>query len=1302
MNIVRMGRVAKKYKSDNTNQTLDTANTVGKKIPSKRGRKPLIKYVEKPMEEKNDILSDNESLFDRMTRQQKSKITEGTSLKDITDKKFDKLRKEKEAVAGPSNAEIDYLQEETPFSNSSQNRNKNIKIMLKIKVLKTTINHQEEIIRRLDTQLTNIRIHVQTLETEKKTQNAEINDYKVQLSNLNEENHLIATEKNFNIDEIRAQHKQHEARINKIKQDVQQDLDNRHDKELSAFRIKLDHYEQTTETLKQKLINYTELQNTVESNIGQNIKTKFDELKLEGQNEQHKKSLHFQKEKALLDEQIRSYQLQLEQITSKYNELMKILESGKNIEQSLKEENNSLKIQLHDMSCKYTVAQSAVENRQIYERTLSNRLEDEDFEQSSVQSNTTNAIVRYGGETLYTSYEDQLERYFEQIKVEQQKVFLLDSDLNKVNMKLRDIDSEKTMYKEQLNYMKNMYEESIKEASSSRKFEHLKLEEEIAQHQETKKKLDEKIKKEHALLQEFHNLESKWMEANYKLKEADILKKTHEEQLMDTKNKYKYLAETVDSLKEYRHTTLDAFNEHLKNKISDVEKQVNLKIKHEDSIRKLQRKFELKVEEVQNLKVYYKKKLNRQKEWHENKMYDSKVKRTEHEVNIQALQQKLELKVKEIQNYETMLNEQKEFYDHQICNIEAKKTKYADNIQVLQQEIELKVKEIQNVKTDYKKMLNEQKEFYEDQIRDIEAKKTKYADNTQVLQQEIELKVKEIQNIKADYKKMLNEQKEFYEDQIRDIEAKKTKYADNAQVLQQEIELKVKEIQNTKADNKKMLNEQKEFYEYQIRDIEAKKTKYADNTKVLQQEIELKVKEIQNIKTYYEEMVTKQKERYQCQIHDITAKKSEHEVSIQALQQNLELNVKKIQDVKTNYDKMLEEQKELYECQIHDMKTKLENELNVPISTMHQASSMKTNDENNWSNNLLKLLNEFTSNAKQENQKLEQQDAKLTRLQEQLQELISTKTNNRSVTNQQDVSNVKDSIEEMNRLYNARLKDEVSQMLTQTLEQHHKKVNLFETNMNDTNDVKASENTETSDNLWKTCLRLQRVIKLLVNYIMTCEGVINDILITKILQKQLPISTFFEGKTINKTDNTIKEIHFIPRSDKIVSLINSNSETFLSLIDQDTDELLKIDLRIALTRLKVEANEIFAVLLLNIKEMISSSNKDFFVRKIRKFSELTQNRDKGLMKNDQKKVKPLEESKIETITLDCETITLDCDENDPAKNDISLVSKQEKEELCEQNDGLTDDATKEKEDLQQQNSNKRKASSAWSEGTSSQ
>jgi len=83
------------------------------------------------------------------------------------------------------------------------------------------MSEQEALIHRLNAHLTDIRKHVQTLEMERETQNAEINDYKIQINNLNEQIRLNAAEKNLNIDQTLEQQKQYEARVDKIKQDMQ-------------------------------------------------------------------------------------------------------------------------------------------------------------------------------------------------------------------------------------------------------------------------------------------------------------------------------------------------------------------------------------------------------------------------------------------------------------------------------------------------------------------------------------------------------------------------------------------------------------------------------------------------------------------------------------------------------------------------------------------------------------------------------------------------------------------------------------------------------------------------------------------------------------------------------------------------------------------------------------------------------------------------------------------------------------------------------------------------------------------------
>lgn len=269
-------------------------------------------------------------------------------------------------------------------------------------------------------------------------------------------------------------------------------LESRHAKELSVFQTQLAYYKKTVEALKLELVNHTESQKVAQSEVHQ-YKMKLDELRFEAENERRMQNLHFQKEKELLNEQIRLHKIQLEEMTSKHIATMSILESKESIERSLeqalsnaaalKQENNTLKFKLDDLSCRYSAAQSMIENSQVHERTLSGRLYD--VERSSSRFDATSvSTVSELGETMYKTFD-----------------------------------------------------------------------EEIIQHQLTKRKLEEKMEMENLLVEKVRVLEADLTKANKKLEQADIAKKTYEKQLKDMKNMSDKLQQEVNSLKESNRAT---------------------------------------------------------------------------------------------------------------------------------------------------------------------------------------------------------------------------------------------------------------------------------------------------------------------------------------------------------------------------------------------------------------------------------------------------------------------------------------------------------------------------------------------------------------------------------------------------------------------------------------------------------------------------------------------------------------------------------------------------------------------------
>jgi len=263
------------------------------------------------------------------------------------------------------------------------------------------------------------------------------------------------------------------------------DLESRHAKELSVFQTQLAYYKETVETLKVELTNHAESQKLAQSEV-QLYKSKSDETKLEAENERRMQNLHFQREKELLNEQIKLHKIQLEEITSKHIAMMSILESKESIERSLeqaltnaaslKQENDALKFRLNDLSFRYSTAQSMMENSQLFDRISSGRRElERSYSQLDTTSMSTNSEL---GETMYKTFDEEiiqhqmmkrkLDEKTELEKLLVEKIRIVEEDLFKAKNELEKSNLAKKSYEKQLKDMKNTCDKLQQEVNSLR------------------------------------------------------------------------------------------------------------------------------------------------------------------------------------------------------------------------------------------------------------------------------------------------------------------------------------------------------------------------------------------------------------------------------------------------------------------------------------------------------------------------------------------------------------------------------------------------------------------------------------------------------------------------------------------------------------------------------------------------------------------------------------------------------------------------------------------------------------------
>ncbi|XP_011059724.1 PREDICTED: A-kinase anchor protein 9-like isoform X3 [Acromyrmex echinatior] len=1363
---------------------------------------------------------------------------------------LEELLQGKEAIVGALNAEIDHLRAETSSPNSSQSRGSsihgrdiislyhiklqefekavnqrdtliehltssleqalsardsvtaqlnalnsiqlnnptidNVNLQQKIKALETTMSDQEGIIRRLNAHLTDIRKHVQTLEMERETRNAEINDYKVQINNLNEQIRLSAAEKNLNIDETLEQQKQYEARVDKIKQDMQHilnkfttvtnanairhqqelkettskyeaeitnikakheecmkvlknenkmladrlnkelpDLESRHAKELSVFQTQLSHYKKTVEALKLELVNHAESQKVAQSEVHL-YKVKLDELKFEAENERRMQNLHFQKEKELLNEQIKLHKIQLEEMTSKHITSMSILESKESIERSLeqalsnaaalKQENDTLKFKLDDLSCRYSTAQSIIENSQVHDRTLSGRLYIGDLEKSLSRLDATSvSTVSELGETMYKTFD-----------------------------------------------------------------------EEAIQHQLTKRKLEEKMEIEQLLVEKVSVLETDLAKANNKLKEADITKKTYEKQLKDMKNAYDKLQQEVISLREFSHaTSSDA-------PIQNSSKNVLVNIESDSAWQ-----IETQQQEIESLKLLLEEKETENARYRKD-LTEMTEKTKQMEMQCQQLTNGLAHAWAQCAEFEERLSQTLGLSDSSKMNISLNSTISSKHL-----------KENQDLDDS---ILNQntasQKKVLELNIADtLIDTKNNYLKNNENLYEELQ----QILENKPNLDEVKLKLSRYYALCEKIVIAKAQSSKENITLPQNSENSLQRSLENLWTEKEKLSQEIEEMMNRRKAELESVKTDSAKEISRLRSllqnfkdgnaslndlrtELEARhTKEMEELRTYFEQKCLQMEKQYSEEVFSQQSKRisdndseteeltddlyfggagdclnvsnsraatpsaieeslkskildaenqarleTEYESSIRALQKELELKVNEIQNVKADYEKMLKQQKELYECQIRDIEAKLEHALIVP--TVHQYCQTE------WEvleNGELSSLRDAYNHQLEEQIALARQDI-VNALQEQFQVLLSVETDKEDnwpvellELRDKFTSNAKQEIQELKKIHATelvRLKDEYSCTVTRMLEQHQKEITSLKMNTGDKQEISrvgALENImEERDNLWKACVTLKNLIGELVNYFSVCEEEVNNTLINEVLKRQLSESAFIDEENLNKSNNTvlseiphknssnqrIKRVHFAPQSTKIASIVNSDNKMLQNLVDEDTDEILKKELKACLRRLKSDSTQVLNLSMSESENKITlSSNDDLLARKINEINEalsLKLNHAEALIINYQEEVEQLKvhilelQRKLISAESKKEIITEGYGESDLSRGDIVLQDfsqVQEKarhvlsngggdisyllqliEELCRQNDKLIDDARKEREDLQQQ------------------
>ncbi|XP_076757519.1 uncharacterized protein LOC143427349 isoform X7 [Xylocopa sonorina] len=1221
-----------------------------------------------------------------------------------------------------------------------------------IDVLEKTLSDQRATIQKLNDQLTQIQEHVQTLEMEKETRNAEISDYKLQISNLNEQIRLSADDKNLNIAETLEQQKQYEARVDKIKQDMQHilkkftaetnmntarhqqelrdlttkhetemitlhekyethlqklkdenkcladrlnkelpDLETRHAKELSIFQTQLSHYKKTVEALKLELMNRSESQKTAQVELNE-YKSKLNEFKVQSEKALRIQELDHQRDKEMLTEQIKLHKLQLEEMTSKYITATALLESKESIERSLeqaltsaatlKDENDSLKFKLDDLSSRYSAAQSLIESSQSHERTLSNRVYDLEKSLSRFSGVNVSTLSELN-ETTYQTFDEVAMQYqltkqkfeekanLEKLLVE--KIERLEEDVRKSKEDLEQANLTRKSYEKQLKDMKNMCDKYKSELSS------LKKDNSESQSINDLLRRTEEDQKEIVMLKTIlEQKEKELTESVTKMYDLSEKLKKSEQECEQLKNGLATAWAQCAEVEEKLSQTLALNDSKLDTSVpsssynSALTKQFKLSNVMNDSVNTTHD------QSVDNNKISCEK----NEDFDDNNRIASLqgkltslleenerlLKEQEHWTNLQADYEEVKNKLKQY----TLLSE----------NLAAEKECKTEENRVLAKKLE----SMHSLQDSVNRLRSEKESLR----KEIEALISVHDEQISAVKAETSSEIKKIQSLMLGMKEGSTE--------LSDLKTElETRHAKEMEELRTYFEQKCLLMEKQYSE---------EIFSQQSKKMSDNDSEIADLTDGLYFGGAGDCLNMSNISGRSSRLGSpvgdEQPKHLGQNFHSNSKSELEYEMNVKALQQELQNKIIEVQELKLHYEKALEEQKSVYERELYDNKVKDRRETvrNVVNQTL---LTVESDVEDNWPAELLELRDKLTSNAKKEMRILKETHAgEVQRLKEEHSRAVARMINRHQ--------------EELHRI-----KSEYAQSYGGKCD-------------SDRGPLTDQKIFEERNILSRTCATLKALIEELIKYFVICEEEVNNTLITEVVKRQLcdNISnekrvqtneieglSFDEPKSqtspTNLAETRIQRVHFAPKTREIISIINSNPETLLTILEEDGSitEKLKEELNHCVRRLKSESAEILNTSLSTGERKRGSSSKDIlWLNKANEDLNLKLRHAEALIMGYQEEMDHLKatvldlQRKLINAENKKETITEGYGENYDIGTEITLQDfsqLQERarhvlsngggdctdllqliEELCRQSDKLMEEGKREKEDLQQQ------------------
>ncbi|XP_063990407.1 golgin subfamily A member 4-like isoform X2 [Diachasmimorpha longicaudata] len=387
-----------------------------------------------------------------------------------------------------------------------------------------------------------------------------------------------------------------------------------------------------------------------------------------------------------------------------------------------------------------------------------------------------------------------------------------------------------------------------------------------------------------------------------------------------------------------------------------------------------------------------------------------------------------------------------------------------------------------------------------------------------------------------------------------------------------------------------------------------------------------------------------------------------------------------LSDLRAAYSVQLEEQIALARC---DIVNALQEQIQVLLA-------VEGDPEENWPPELLQLRNKFTNNARREVEKLKE-------------------------SHQIEISKLKEEYTKALENYESEMKG-----LTQRRMNYQ-----FDGHLSSPDDVVKQR----YESLHKICFILKGLVVDLIKYTVTCEEELNNTFITEIIKRRImseeqnssneetdknPTISEREVPDIS-TKKIIKRVHFAPQSQEISSIINSETDSLLSLIEEEEDigKKLRDELEKCLERLRSESAEIISASSTPGESTLEALSKQvLWTTKVNEELSAKLMEAEGIVEdyqvdNQQLKMKIIDlQQKISVIEGAKEIISEGYGEQDEAGGEVvvqdfsQLLEKarlatvnaaadpayhlQLIEELCRCTEKILEDSKREKEDLQQQ------------------